>query len=199
MLHRVPFIFSGVSTAIICLVAIAALGVGEMMADRIPQPMRNIDHVGDIVALRDFSMPNYWVWYHGDDVVSVLRSLGRVDLYPLLVLTIYQACVASWLVGAAMIWVGMFLAIRTVSFQSWWNWVWVVGLAAMAADLVEDLLLIIILINFPVAVYPSLNAWTAWCSFVKFVLWGGFLLFSVVFGFLWLASRRLSGAPKLKD
>lgn len=195
MLHRIPLIFSGATTCIICLVAMAALGVGELMADRIPQPMRNFDHVGDIVALRDFGMPNYWVWYHGEDVVKVLRSLGRVDLYPLLVLTIYEACVASWLVGAATIWAVTFLSIRTVSFHSWWNWMWLVALGSMVADLVEDLLLMIILINFPVTMYPTLNNWTAWSSFFKFLLWGACGVFVLVFGVLWL----ISGAPKFKD
>ncbi|CUG88251.1 transmembrane protein, putative [Bodo saltans] len=155
--------------------------------------MRNFDHVGDIVALRDFSMPNYWAWYHADDIPKVLRSLGRVDLYPLLILTIYQACAASWLVGAAMVWVAMFLVIRTVSFHSWWNWIWVLGAVAMTADLVEDLMLIIILINFPVTVYPTLNAWTAWSSFIKFLFWGLLFVFDGVFGCLWLTGRSVLG------
>lgn len=179
MLHRVSFLFTPLLACIALGVLVVVLGIGEMFTDKYDEATTAFIAMEDdrtIIPLRDFNMPNYWVWYHADDVTTSLRSHGRVDTYPLILLTLYNACVSTWVVAVCLVILTMFVVVRTCSSRSACNWAWVLPIAALVADLAEDICLLVILINFPVADFPALRHILAWSSFVKFALWGCTLL-----------------------
>jgi hypothetical protein len=190
MLHKVPFLFTPLLAAVMVLLAVLSIGVSELMMDAwSPEdlPMEQDPATGEwrvtVVPLRHFSMPNYWVYYHADDVVTALRSLGHTDMYPLILVTLFNACASTWLVCAAHISVIMFLAVRMAPRNSaLLQWVWLVPFVAFVADLVEDLCLLVILVNFPMGEFPVHRHVLAWSSMIKFLFWAVSLLIDAVWG-----------------
>lgn len=189
MFHKLPFLFTPLFAAVAVILALLSLGGGELMMDAWSPdalPMEQDSATGEwkvtVVPLRHFSMPNYWIYYHADDVTNALRSLGHTDLYPLIIVTLYNACISTWLVMMGHIAIIMFLAVRVARRNSWYQWAWFLPFTAFVADLVEDLCLLVILINFPVGDFPGHRELLAWSSMLKYLFWGISLTVDGVWG-----------------
>lgn len=181
MLHKLIGIYT-VKTAIVQLIiVILSSFVVEYLSSDLPSYDIDSDsyHNDDTVTtphhvsiqLRHSSLPNNWLWYDGSAIYDVLMLNKKSGVLPILMVTVYQATIHTTVVAVFNIFFMMLLLVRAVPTGNALLKLWVLPLAALAFDLCEDAMLLVIILGFPGARYPQLAALTAWCSLIKFVLW----------------------------
>lgn len=183
-----PVVWSRDATAVTCLFALLCLGIGEMLALRVSLPNphtspltglarteptwheRVNQHVGFRIGTLD--LPNHWVWYDRDAVREVLAA-QYPDIWPFLVVTVYNAAVSTVAVGMSAIFVSMYLAVRATSPASttWRMLAYWPALISFAADLTEDIALLVLTLGFPLMTSPAIEGALAWASLIKFAGW----------------------------
>ena len=163
----------------LCIATALSLGFAELLSSRI-HPDTTLFSLKDSVhskmvrgALWSMELPNFWIWYDGAAIRDVLRAQTDTHIEFILV-TVFHASWGTAVVGMTVLTISMTLAVRAFTFDSRFARRWfgpLVCLAAFVADLLEDILLIVIALGFPHTDYPVLAWLCSWCSFVKFASW----------------------------
>lgn len=191
MLHNVPDIFSVEVVGIISFVMILCFGFNEIMADRtlesVPLDHFLEEHSSSVVTPRAMALPMYWVWFDAELLLDYLKSFGRVDLLPLLILCLFNAAVNTWVVAAWWVAVSLWLARHVVPLGNvLLKLCWIVPVVGMVADLAEDLAMMVIVLNYPVTDYPALREVVAYSSTIKFMMWLVISILDMGLGVCWL-------------
>lgn len=123
------------------------------------------------LAVRSFSLPNYWVWYHGNDVIQAIEAQAP-NVSAMLYVTIFNACVNTGTIYVLNVFVMMFLLFRTMSRQRrLFRLLWLLPTVAFVCDLVEDILLLVVILGYPMHQYPPFLTVLPYCSAGKFSFW----------------------------
>lgn len=180
VLHRLLPLWQPAPTAVSILFMLLIMGIGEAIAEQTREgdfTHSPVHHVW--FSTRSFSLPNYWVWYEKEAVHEAIEAQG-LAINTFILSIIFNASMATPAICVGLIFMQMFVALRVLSPLSKLNWIWVLPVIAFFADLLEDLLLLIITLGYPFYQYPTLMQILTWCSFLKFVFWL-FSLASLVF------------------
>lgn len=172
MLHRYPLLFQPLPTAVVAFVTLLVMIGAEVTARYTAPAGFDVDvapHVG--LHLRHFALPNYWVFYDEEAIFQAI-SAQKDHLMAFLLHTAYNCAVGTSAVGVLSVFVTMLIATRALAKDSVGLRVaWAPAVAAFVFDMLEDLALLVIIIGYPTIRYPTLGAWTATCTLLKYASW----------------------------
>ena len=154
-----------------CIVAASTL-VSEYLISALPNVTSDDARHHISLIARNTAVPNFWIWYEGEAIYDVLE-MNRQHIYELLIVSIFNAaahtCAVAGFLFCLTLWLMRSLVGRAA--RRWYVWCVLLVLSSFACDLLEDLGMIVLIIGFPSARYPTLASATAWLSTLKYIWW----------------------------
>jgi hypothetical protein len=179
MLHRFTDLWDPVPTAIVALMTLITLGVGEVTArhvgmghhtDADPADPDEPYHRLAATHVRHLALPNYWMEYTPEDIYAALHA-QQDTMLEFVVHTAYNAGVLAGIFSVLLLFVTMTLGVRALSPKGLaLRVIWLLPLAAFVLDFAEDMALLIVAIDYPVRM-DWLAQIAADAAFAKFMVW----------------------------